>query len=54
MGSTLWDQKNTEMFKKMQVCAFFVATYGNEVISVGGHKKKHRPMELFMPFEALY
>ena len=23
-------------------------------ISVGGHKKKHRPTELFTPFEALY
>ena len=32
-------------------CVFFVATYGNEVISVG---KKHRPAELFTPFEALY
>ena len=33
--------KKTEMFKLFFVgrCVFFVATYGNEVISVGGHKK---------------
>ena len=31
--------RKTEMFKKkMEVCFFFVATYGNEVISVGGPK----------------
>ena len=36
------------------LCFFFVATYGNEVISVGGHRKKHRPSELFTPFEAMY
>ena len=32
---------------------FFVATSGNEVISVRP-EKKHRPIELFTPFEALY
>ena len=41
--------------KKVEtVQLFFVATYGNEVISVGNHKKKHRPTELFTPFGALY
>ena len=35
---------------------FFVASYGIEVISAGGHTKKHiyLPTELFTPFEALY
>ena len=56
--------------KKIVGLYFFVATYGNEVISVDDHKKiqtykknisvggdkkrKYRPMELFTPSEALY
>ena len=33
---------------------FVVVTYENDsFLSVGYHKKKHRPTELFTPFEAL-
>ena len=40
MGSALWEQKKTEMVQKLSVgLCIFEATYGNEVISLGGHKK---------------
>ena len=40
--------------RKKDIIHFFsVAAYANDVISVGGHKKTHRPTELFTPFEAL-
>ena len=40
MGSTLWEQKNgnVSIFFFRSVF-FFVATYGNEVIFVGGNNK---------------
>ena len=32
--------KNTEKRRKqLKVCVFFVPTYGNDIISVGGHRK---------------
>ena len=49
MGAKKWKCSNYFLW----VCVFFVAIYENEVISVGGHKKKHRP-ETVTPFEALY
>ena len=42
MGSALWEQKKTGMVQKNFIGLFFFfffATYGNEVISVGGHKE---------------
>ena len=61
VGDFFWKRavgaKRAEMFPKKigEVCVFFVTTYyGNEAISVGAHKKKHRPTKLFTPFEALY
>ena len=36
MGSTVWEQNTRKCFpKKMSARVFFVATYGNEIISVG-------------------
>ena len=49
--------KKTGMLKKKctsRSVFFFVTTYGNKVLSVGGHKKKHVNTERFTPFEALF
>ena len=45
-------KRKCSIFFLVGLC-FIVVTYGNEVISVCGHKK-HRPTELFTPFEAPY
>ena len=55
-------KKNGNVSEKINRSVFFLwpptemTTYGNEVISVGGHKKStDRPTkELFTPFEALF